>query len=147
MVRKRVLDHSVFLLVPIIGSVHRNSVVYPDPHYLGCPRSGFVLGMRNRIQEHWSWPKFTNKPGFVHFLGIIFYLLPTLNVPRSDSGFFLSILVNFNSGEKETSKKQRSNKGERGMRSGVRAGYGITCVLASPPPPISTPTHPRFLGQ
>ncbi len=30
-------------------------VVDPDPHWLGRPGSGSVLGMRNRIQEHWNW--------------------------------------------------------------------------------------------
>ncbi len=33
-----------------------------DPHFIGCPGSGSVLGMRSRIKEHVNWPKFSFKP-------------------------------------------------------------------------------------
>jgi hypothetical protein len=40
-----------------------------DPHSFGCPgsRSGSVLAMRIRPQEHGNWPKFTNIPVFLPF--------------------------------------------------------------------------------
>ncbi len=40
-----------------------------DPHSVGCPRSGSVLGMRIRIQEHENLLKLTNKLGFLPFKG------------------------------------------------------------------------------
>jgi hypothetical protein len=69
--------------------VGRASVVDPDPHSFGCPgsRSGSVLLMRIRIQEHRKWKKFTNKlwtwflafqKGFCRYLSSMFltyYLL------------------------------------------------------------------------
>jgi hypothetical protein len=33
----------------------------PDPHWLGCPGSGSVLGMLIRIQKHGNWPKLTKQ--------------------------------------------------------------------------------------
>ncbi len=40
---------------------------YPDPHSLGCPGSGSILGMRIRIKELGNWPKISNIPGFLPF--------------------------------------------------------------------------------
>ncbi len=54
-----------------------SSVVDPirmDPHWLGSPRSGSVLGMQIRIQEQVT-QKFTNKPDFLLFYLRRYYVL------------------------------------------------------------------------